>query len=236
MKTFQELATDIGTLVEEKNKAYGSAFDKAGDFMRILYPEGIKPEQYKDMLCTVRIFDKLMRIATSYEGTEEKKVEAYSDINGYSLLGLRASLEEQTVVKKSETKSEVADLSFKVDPDGAGVHSRIVKALEDPELIAIAEKNPEVWRLINPVTEAANFIQGSAYNQQKKEPCVHNPHSAINTTRWKEIITNEEKIRTAKEPEGTQRTNVPKGYLVKQKGSATRVSNSKVTLVSSMDY
>ena len=29
MKTFQELATDIGTLVEEKNKAYGSAFDKA---------------------------------------------------------------------------------------------------------------------------------------------------------------------------------------------------------------
>lgn len=189
MKTFQELATDIGTLVEEKNKAYGSAFDKAGDFMRILYPEGIKPEQYKDMLCTVRIFDKLMRIATSYEGTEEKKVDAYSDINGYSLLGLRASLEEQTVVKKSETKSE-----------------------------------------------AANFIQGSAYNQQKKEPCVHNPYSAINTTRWKEIITNEEKIRTAKETEGTQRTNVPKGYLVKQKGSATRVSNSKVTLVSSMDY
>jgi hypothetical protein len=188
MKTFTELATDIGTLVEEKNKAYGSAFDKAGDFMRLLYPEGIKPDQYKDMLCIVRIFDKLMRIATSYEGTEEKKVEAYSDINGYSLLGLRASLEEQTVVKKSETKSE-----------------------------------------------AANFIQGSACNQQKKEPCVHNPHSAINTTRWKEIITNEERIRTAKETEGTQRTNVPKGYLVKQKGSATRVSNSKVSYAS-MDY
>ena len=235
MKTFQELAKEIAELVTEKERAYGSAFDKAGDFMRLLYPEGIKPDQYKDMLCTVRIFDKLMRIATSYEGTEEKKVEAYSDINGYSLLGLRASLEEQTVVKKSETKSEVADLSFKVDPDGAGVHSRIVKALEDPELIAIAEKNPEVWRLINPVTEAANFIQGSAYNQQKKEPCVHNPYSAINTTRWKEIITNEEKIRTAKETEGTQRTNVPKGYLVKQKGSATRVKKDKVSSTS-MDY
>ena len=235
MKTFQELAKEIAELVTEKERAYGSAFDKAGDFMRLLYPEGIKPEQYKDMLCTVRIFDKLMRIATSYEGTEEKKVDAYSDINGYSLLGLRASLEEQTVVKKPETKSEVADLSFKVDPDGAGIHSRIVKALENPELIAIAEKNPEVWRLINPVTEAANFIQGSAYNQQKKEPCVHNPHSAINTTRWKEIITNEEKIRTAKETEGTQRTNVPKGYLVKQKGSATRVKKDKVSSTS-MDY
>ena len=100
-KSFGELARDIGTLVEEKNKAYGSAFDKAGDFMRLLYPEGIKPEQYKDMLCTVRIFDKLMRIATSYEGTEERKIEAYSDIMGYALLGLRSSTVENKV---EETK------------------------------------------------------------------------------------------------------------------------------------
>ena len=97
MKTFQELAKDIAELVTEKERAYGSAFDKAGDFMRILYPEGIKPEQYKDMLCTVRIFDKLMRIATSYEGTEERKIEAYSDIMGYALLGLRSSTLENKV-------------------------------------------------------------------------------------------------------------------------------------------
>ena len=101
MKTFQELAKDIAELVTEKERAYGSAFDKAGDFMRILYPEGIKPEQYKDMLCTVRIFDKLMRIATSYEGTEERKIEAYSDIMGYALLGLRSSTLENKV---EETK------------------------------------------------------------------------------------------------------------------------------------
>ena len=94
-KSFTELAKDIGQLVESKNKAYGSAFDKCGDFLRVLYPEGIKPEQYKDMLCIVRVFDKLMRIATSYEGTEEKKVDAYSDLMGYGLLGLRASLEEK---------------------------------------------------------------------------------------------------------------------------------------------
>lgn len=96
-KSFTELANDIGQLVESKNKAYGSAFDKCGDFLRVLYPEGIKPEQYKDMLCIVRVFDKLMRIATSYEGTEEKKVDAYSDLMGYGLLGLRASLEEQHI-------------------------------------------------------------------------------------------------------------------------------------------
>ena len=105
-KSFTELANGIGKLVEEKNKAYGSAFDRAGDFLKILYPEGIKPDQYKDMLCIVRVFDKLMRIATSYEGTEEKKVDAYSDLMGYGLLGLRASLEEQQTAALKNNKDQ----------------------------------------------------------------------------------------------------------------------------------
>ena len=105
-KSFTELANGIGKLVEEKNKAYGSAFDRAGDFLKILYPEGIKPDQYKDMLCIVRVFDKLMRIATSYEGTEEKKVEAYSDLSGYGLLGLRSSLEEQQTAALKNNKDQ----------------------------------------------------------------------------------------------------------------------------------
>jgi hypothetical protein len=105
-KSFTELANGIGKLVEEKNKAYGSAFDRAGDFLKILYPEGIKPDQYKDMLCIVRVFDKLMRIATSYEGTEEKKVESYSDLSGYGLLGLRSSLEEQQTAALKNNKDQ----------------------------------------------------------------------------------------------------------------------------------
>ena len=116
MKTFQELATDIGTLVEEKNKAYGSAFDKAGDFMRLLYPEGIKPDQYKDMLCTVRIFDKLMRIATSCEDTEEKKIDAYSDIMGYALLGLRSSIlenNEEVALRNMSTLKNMSNGCYK---------------------------------------------------------------------------------------------------------------------------
>lgn len=111
-KSFTELATNIGELVESKNKAYGSAFDKCGDFLKVLYPEGIKPEQYKDMLCIVRVFDKLMRIATSYEGTEEKKVDAYSDLMGYGLLGLRASLEEQESVKQTAKEKQLKEEGF----------------------------------------------------------------------------------------------------------------------------
>jgi dihydrofolate reductase len=87
--TFEELAGDIGKLVSSKNKAYGSAFDKADQFLRILYPNGVKPEQFGDMLCVVRIFDKLMRISTNDKGTQEGLEDAYGDITGYGLLGLR---------------------------------------------------------------------------------------------------------------------------------------------------
>lgn len=111
-KSFTELAKGIADLVTEKEKAYGSAFDKAGDFLRVLYPDGIKPDQYKDILCIIRVFDKLMRIATSYEGTEEKKVDAYSDLMGYGLLGLRASLEEQAVANQTERDNHIKDAGF----------------------------------------------------------------------------------------------------------------------------
>ena len=112
-KTFQEMAKGIADLVSEKEKAYGSAFDKAGDFLKVLYPNGIKSHQYKDMLCIVRVFDKLMRIATSYEGTEEKKIDAYSDMMGYALLGLRSSLVENNLPKfKSEEQQAIANEAF----------------------------------------------------------------------------------------------------------------------------
>ena len=125
-KSFTELANGIGELVEHKNKAYGSAFDRAGDFLRVLYPEGIKPDQYKDMLCIVRVFDKLMRIATSYEGTEEKKVDAYSDLMGYGLLGLRASLQEQEIVKKEKNPST------DTIPYNSGVLKQLTQESHDP--------------------------------------------------------------------------------------------------------
>lgn len=107
------MAKGIADLVSEKEKAYGSAFDKAGDFLKVLYPNGIKSDQYKDMLCIVRVFDKLMRIATSYQGTEEKKIDAYSDMMGYALLGLRSSLIENNLPKfKSEEQQAIANEAF----------------------------------------------------------------------------------------------------------------------------
>jgi len=85
MGKFEKLATKVGALVDEKNKAYGNSFNDAGDFLRLLYPNGIPPEKYTDMLCMVRIYDKMKRIATQKDAFNESP---YRDIVGYGLLGL----------------------------------------------------------------------------------------------------------------------------------------------------
>lgn len=92
---FLEAAEKIGTLVAEKNVAYGNSFEEAEKFLAILFPNGIPTESYGDMLCIVRIFDKLKRVATNKDAFGESP---YKDIAGYSILGL---------VKDEKKKSEV---------------------------------------------------------------------------------------------------------------------------------
>ena len=86
--TFTEIGSDIGGLVEKKNAAYGDSFAKSGEFLRLLYPTGIKPEQYGDALAVVRVFDKLMRIATAKDAFGESP---WRDIAGYGILGAAAT-------------------------------------------------------------------------------------------------------------------------------------------------
>lgn len=93
---FAKLALQVGELVDEKNTAYGNSFGEAGNFLKILYPNGVPPEKYDDMLCVVRIFDKLKRIATKKDAFGESP---YGDIVGYGLLGLNRDNEAR---KKDE--------------------------------------------------------------------------------------------------------------------------------------
>jgi len=89
MKNYQELAKDVADLVTEKQKAYGNSFDQAGDFLKLLYPNGIPVDSYTDALCIVRIFDKLKRLGNSSNlPVNEGKIDAWKDIVGYGLLGL----------------------------------------------------------------------------------------------------------------------------------------------------
>ena len=82
---FEKIATEIGKLVDEKNIAYGSSFLKSEKILKILYPNGIQPDQYKDMLAMTRIIDKLFRIATRKDAFGESP---FKDIAGYGILGV----------------------------------------------------------------------------------------------------------------------------------------------------
>jgi hypothetical protein len=94
---FTVIATQIGDLDTEKNAAYGNSFAKCGDFLRLLFPDGIQPDQYSDALAMVRIFDKQMRIATRKNAFGESP---YRDIAGYGILGASQDLITQYLETK----------------------------------------------------------------------------------------------------------------------------------------
>lgn len=82
---YPNLGEEVGMIVQKKQEAYGDSFGKAGNVLRELYPNGIRPEQYDDMLAVVRVVDKLFRIATQKEAFGESP---WRDIVGYSLLSV----------------------------------------------------------------------------------------------------------------------------------------------------
>jgi len=84
-KTYEKIATEIGKLVDIKNAAYGNSFSESHKIISILYPNGIKPEQYMDALAITRVIDKLFRIATKKNAFGESP---WKDIAGYAILGI----------------------------------------------------------------------------------------------------------------------------------------------------
>ncbi len=85
IKTYKQIGSEIGELVDEKNVAYGSSFAESYKILSVLYPNGIKPEQYMDALAITRVIDKLFRIATAKDAFGESP---WRDIAGYAILGV----------------------------------------------------------------------------------------------------------------------------------------------------
>ena len=84
-KDYIDIAKEIGALVQEKNEAYGDSFGQACRILEVLYPEGIKPHQYRDALAVTRVIDKLFRLANKKDAFGESP---WRDICGYSILGI----------------------------------------------------------------------------------------------------------------------------------------------------
>ena len=85
MNKFEKIASDLSTILSMKNEAYGNAFDKTTQILTLLYPNGIKVDQFKDVHVIVRMLDKLYRIARDNDHMGESP---YMDIAGYSILAL----------------------------------------------------------------------------------------------------------------------------------------------------
>lgn len=100
MSTYHQLGARIGALTDEKNTAYGSSFAKSGDFLLLLFPDGIAPDRMHDALLLVRIFDKQMRIATDKDAFGESP---FADIAGYGLLGAQ-SHNERKAARENEAR------------------------------------------------------------------------------------------------------------------------------------
>lgn len=83
MSKFENLAKEIGKLVDDKNKNYGNAFVESEKVLKVLYPNGIKSEQYLDLLAITRILDKIFRMANNPDAYGENPTR---DLVGYGLL------------------------------------------------------------------------------------------------------------------------------------------------------
>lgn len=94
---FDRIGAKVGGVVQEKQQAYGDSFGKSGECLRQMYPDGIKPEQYDDLLTITRILDKLFRIANNPTAFDENP---YQDIVGYGLLGMKRHSSNSTSLKK----------------------------------------------------------------------------------------------------------------------------------------
>ena len=87
--TLINVIDDLRALILSKREAYGNAFNDAPQILKQLYPQGISPDQYTDLLTIVRVLDKLYRIAN-----QAKTEDPWQDIAGYAILALEKNREE----------------------------------------------------------------------------------------------------------------------------------------------
>ena len=83
----RDLCNDLAELVIKKNKAYGNSYAVVPEIMKLLYPDGVKPDQIENMLLLVRIMDKIKRIVENNDPFGENP---FTDIAGYGLVALVA--------------------------------------------------------------------------------------------------------------------------------------------------
>lgn len=86
----EDIADEVVSVVHGKQRAYGRTPEDVGRMMSVLFPGGVPPKAYGDALLTVRVLDKLCRLATAAGGPDLGNESPWSDIAGYALLALQS--------------------------------------------------------------------------------------------------------------------------------------------------
>ena len=84
MDKFHKISYTLANLLAMKERNYGQSFNLTGDILRIMAPDGIKPDQYDEVLTVVRTIEKLFRVMKGAPDEESP----YLDIAGYAMLAL----------------------------------------------------------------------------------------------------------------------------------------------------
>tara|TARA_R100001377_G_scaffold72515_1_gene48334 strand:- start:49 stop:420 length:372 start_codon:yes stop_codon:yes gene_type:complete len=113
---YEKLGKSVGSIVAEKQKAYGDSFSKSHKILKVLYPDGIDPSQYMDVLTICRVVDKLFRLATDPTYGDESP---WRDICGYSLLsmGKDSRENERTGVERMDETPSPTRKYWELKPD-----------------------------------------------------------------------------------------------------------------------
>ena len=101
--TFEKRGQKIGALVDSKQAQYGDAVSASHKVMLELFPQGVPVDKLGDMLLIVRIIDKLCRLT---RGNGEGGEDAWADIAGYGLLGMRHREQVEAVEAMNTNESE----------------------------------------------------------------------------------------------------------------------------------
>ena len=90
------VAANIGALAEGKLAAHGDTIGNTGKILRLLYPNGINPEQYDDMLTISRILERLCCVATDDQALGEA---LFTDIAEAGILGIIKKMASKEIRK-----------------------------------------------------------------------------------------------------------------------------------------
>lgn len=174
-KTFSQIGSAVGKLVQEKNAAYGSSFAKSGEFLALLWPNGVPVDRYDDALLMVRIFDKQMRVATDKDALGESP---YQDIAGYGVIGVYKDQhkKESSAAWQGSANAPDATNSSKAQPVSTTTNASATTTTSENEIAASGPSQPlesssapSKVAIVPTVMAVANGSEGGQLRKSRNE-------------------------------------------------------------------